>query len=180
MPGRGGGCVVTCAKLLLIVTDRDVRRRLLTTWRDFVIRQPSTSLDSSPDSATGEGPVAFTRLGVREGLSLAVFIVDGGWRREYVCQALAEAVDGYCLLLSGDPAALGLGRGLLQLLGDARPGMVAAAAPGTEDLIREALNRRDESSIPVVDCDDCESVTGLVCALLERVAVFSVHAVPSY
>jgi hypothetical protein len=170
---------VTCAKLLLIVTDPDVRRRLLATWRDFVIRQPSTNLDNSPGSATAEGRVAFTRLGIREGLSLAVFIVDGGWRREYVCQALADVVDGYCLLLTGDPADLALGRGLQQLLGDARPGMVAAAVPGAEDLIRDVLNRWDEPSIPVVDCDDCESVTGLVCALLERVAMSPVHALPS-
>ncbi|MBM3474035.1 MAG: hypothetical protein FJX75_12260 [Armatimonadetes bacterium] len=162
---------MTCAKLLLIVTNIDARRRLLATWHDFVIRQPGTNLRGAPGAVADEAPVAFSRLSVRPGLDLAVFVVDGGWRREYVCRALAAEVEGYCLLLGDSPADLSLAHGLLQLLGDTTPGVVAGTAAGSDDLIREVLALPPDTVVPVVDCDDRESVTELVCMLLERVAI---------
>ena len=162
---------MTCAKLLLIVTNADVRRRLLATWHDFVIRQPGTNLRGVPGAEITEAPVAFSRLNVRPGLDLALFIVDGGWRREYVCRALAAEVEGYCLLLGDSPADLSLAHGLLQLLGDMTPGIIAGTAEGSDDLLRSVLALPPDTAIPVVDCDDRESVTELVCTLLEQVAV---------
>ena len=162
---------MACAKLLLIATSKDLRRRLLATWHDFVIRQPGTSRPGAPGVDPGEAPVAFSCLSVRPGLDLALFIVDGGWRREYVCRALAAEVEGYCLLLGDTPADLSLAHGLLQLLGDTTPGLVAGTASGGDEVIRSVLALPPDVVVPVVDCDDRESVTELVCTLLERVAV---------
>lgn len=162
---------MACAKLLLIVTNPDARRRLLATWHDFVIRQPGTSRAGAPERDPGEAPVAFSRLSVRPELDLAVFVVDGGWRREYVCRALVAEVQGYCLLLGDTPADLSLAHGLLQLLGDTTPGLVAGTVPGSDDSIRSVLALPPDVIIPIVDCDNRESVTELVCMLLERMAV---------
>jgi len=161
---------VTCPKVLLIVTNADERRRLLATWHDFVIRQPGTNFGSAPGAAQGEGPVAFSRLRVREGLNLAVFIVDGGWRREYVCRVLADEVDGYCLLISDNPADLSMGLGLSQLLAGTKLGLIAATVPGSEELVRSVLGLPADAAVPVVDCGNRQSVTGAVCELLEHLA----------
>jgi hypothetical protein len=114
--------------------------------------------------------VAFTRLSIRDGLSLAVFVVDGGWRREYVCRVLAEEVDGYCLVLGDQPADLSLGRGLVESIAGTRPGLIASTVAGSEELIRAVLELSHDARIPTVDCDSRESVTSVVCELLERLA----------
>jgi len=162
---------MTCAKLLLIVTNTNVRRRLLATWREFVIEQPGVDREGSPPTAAGaEAPVAFTRLKVRDDLSLSVFVVDGGWRREYVCHALARQVDGYCLVVGSEASELILARDLMQLLGRTTPGMIASAVAGGEPRVRSALALPEETPIPSVDCADRISVAELVCALLEHLA----------
>jgi hypothetical protein len=165
-----------CAKLLLIVTDPEARRRVLATWREFVIRQPAEGRGAGPAAGEVDGPVAFSRLTVREGLDLAVFIADGGWRREYVCQVLAEEVDGWCLLIGDAPEDLAAGLGLLRLIVDTRPGLVAGTAPGSEDLLREVLQLPRLAPVPIVDCEDAESVTMVVCELLERLAAIAIPA----
>lgn len=165
---------MVCAKLLLIVTDSDTRRRLLATWREFVIRQPSAYREAGPNAESSEGPVAFTRLTLREGLSLAVFVVEGAWRREYVCRVLAQEVDGFALLLGDSPLDLALGKGLWDLLSRRLSGIVVGTVPGSDETIRRTLGLPADVGIPFVDCDNRESVTRVVCELLEHVA-----AVPS-
>ncbi|MBM3497826.1 MAG: hypothetical protein FJX74_04060 [Armatimonadetes bacterium] len=162
--------MLTCAKLLLIVTNAEARRRLETTWREFVIRQPEVGAGGHPGSGGVEGPVTFSRLRVREGLGLALFIVDGGWRREYVCQALAAEVDGYCLLVGDTPADLSAGLGLRRLLAESRFGLVAGTVAGSEALLHAALQLPPDTRVASVDCDDRQSVMTLVCELLERLA----------
>jgi hypothetical protein len=88
-----------------------------------------------------------------------------------VCRALAAEVEGYCLLLGDTPADLSLAHGLLQLLGDATPGMVAGTTAGGADVIRDVLALPPGTMVPIVDCDERESVTELVCMLLEQAAV---------
>ena len=161
---------MTCAKLLLIVPDPEARRRLLATWEAFVIRQPGAAPDDGPGASRADGPVVFSRLRIRDGLSLALFIVDGGWRREYVCQVLAEEVDGFCLLLGDTPADLSAAAGLAPLLAGRRPGLIVGTAEGCEAVLREALGLSPEARLAIVDCDDGRSVMGAVCELLERVA----------
>jgi hypothetical protein len=161
---------MTCAKLLIIATDAQTRRRLLATWREFIIQQPRWGPEDATSGPPDDGPVAFTRLTIREGLALSVFVVDGGWRREYVCQALAQCVDGYCLVLGDRPTDLALGRDLLELIGRSAPGMVAVSTAAAVAPVCQLLSLPDAGAVPVVDCADRASVGGLVSEFLERLA----------
>ena len=120
---------MTQVKLLVIVTDDALRRKLLNTWRESTVEQMGLLSDEPVDADEGREPVAFSRINIREDLSLCLFIVDGGWRREYVCQALARRAAGYCLIIGPGEHELSLAGDLLILLhsGGAPRGIVAIA-----------------------------------------------------
>ena len=164
---------MTRVKVLVIVTDEMARRQLLRTWREFVIAQRGLAADEvlGPRERT-DSPVDFGRIDVRDGLALYVFIVDGGWRREYVCQALAADCAGYCLVVGRDPLHLGLGRDLLALLEAAgvREGVYAITAGQDSEVARAALGVPDGTPVTEVDCESQSSINELLCTLLERLA----------
>ncbi len=161
---------MTNVKLLVIVTNDSLRHRLLRAWRPFVVRCGQSTPQSAEQDDGGEGPVAFGRVDVREGLSLYVFIVDGSWRREYVCRVLAGQAYGYCLIVGAEPADLVLGQDLLDLLQEACPsgGVVAASRPEEAGLVRTALRLQPDVAVTSVDCDSRVAVNQLLCDLLEH------------
>jgi hypothetical protein len=116
--------------------------------------------------------VSFGRVDVREGLSLYLFIADGGWRREYVCQVLASQVAGYCLIVGPEPGDLTLGRDLLALLRATTdgPGIVAATDAQDPEATRAALALPLDLPLARVDCGRGPSADDLVCGLLEHLA----------
>lgn len=164
---------MTKVKILVIVTDQAARRRLLATWRGFVIAQRGSAADEVlGPQGRAESPVDFGRIHVRDGLALYVFIVDGGWRREYVCQALAADCAGYCLVIGPNAVDLGLGRDLLALLeaGGATEGVFAVAADQDPEVASAALGVPASTPMIQVDCDSQASINQLLCTLLERLA----------
>jgi len=159
-------------KLLVITTNEAVRRQLLQTWRDSTIRQRGSASSEVVGSTEENQPVAFTRLDIRDGLGLCIFLVDGGWRREYVCQALARTASGYCIIVGPEDDEARLATDLLALL-HAHEGLVGALAVAGEsnaDRVRAQLRLPDDFRVPVVDCQDVASITALLCELLERMA----------
>lgn len=163
---------MTQAKLLVIVTNNDLRRRLLRTWRSSTVDQRALLSDEPSRAGLGDEPVAFSRVDVREGLSLCMFIVDGGWRREYVCRALASHAMGYCLMLGPDDGELELAGDLLGLLGSAGgpEGVIAVEEGMDKERTRAILQLPEDTRLREVDCDSEISITGLLCDLLERLA----------
>ena len=105
-------------------------------------------------------------------LALYVFIVDGGWRREYVCQALAADCAGYCLVVGPNTVDLGLGRDLRALLeaGGVTEGIFAVAGGQDPEVARAALGVPASLPMVEVDCDSQTSINELLCTLLERLA----------
>jgi len=161
---------VTNVKLLVIVTNDFLRHRLLRAWRPFIVRCGPLASQSAEEDGNYEGPVAFGRVDVRDGLSLYVFIIDGGWRREYVCRVLAGQVYGYCLVVGPEPSDLALGQDLLDLLRQACPGGGVVATSTLEDanLVRAALSLPADAVVADVDCDSPADVNQLLCSLLEH------------
>jgi hypothetical protein len=161
---------MTSVKLLVIVTSDLLRRRLLRAWRPFVVRCGQPAPQSAGQDESNGGPVAFGRVDVRDGLSLYVFIVDGSWRREYVCRVLAGQVYGYCLIVGPGSDDLLLGQDLLDLLRQAGPagGVVAASPPGNIEVVRGALSLPPDAPLAGVDCDSRSDVNQLLCSLLEH------------
>jgi hypothetical protein len=159
-------------KLLVVVTNDSVRRRLLDAWRAFVVGPGRGALPGGGEEAIEEAPVAFGRVDVREGLSLYVFIVEGGWRREYVCRVLAGQVFGYCLVVGPDSNDLLMAEDLLTLLDEACPdgGVVAATAPEEADLVCRALSVPPQVAVTTVDCESRSSISEMLCVLLEHLA----------
>ncbi len=156
------------AKLLVIVTDNGLRRRLLGAWQAFVVaRGRMAPWGGEP---ADDGPVAFGRVDVRPGLSLYVYIADGGWRREYVCRVLAGQVSGYCLVVGPGPNDVLTAEDLLGLLGEACPGagVVAASVPEGETTLRGALSLPPGVAVTTVDCDSRAGVSEMLCGLLEH------------
>jgi hypothetical protein len=119
---------------------------------------------------TDDGPVAFGRVDVRPGLSLYVYIADGGWRREYVCRVLAGQVSGYCLVVGPGPNDLLTAEDLLGSLGEACPGagVVAASVPEDESLVRRTLSVPPGVLVTTADCDSRAGVSEMLCVLLEH------------
>ena len=163
---------MTHVKLLVIVTNDRERRRLLRAWGPFVVAQRRGPEEAAGPVDPADSPVAFARIDVRAGLGLHVFIADGGWRREYVCRALAPQVCGYCLVVGPQPQDLTLAQDLLDLLAATAPpeGIVASSAAGHEALLRSTLSLPAEALVTSVDCSDRASVSELVCTLLEHLA----------
>ncbi len=164
---------MTRVKVLVIVTNEPVRRQLLTTWREFVVAQRGPAADDvlgAPDRAAS--PVDFGRIDVREGLALYVFIVDGGWRREYVCQALAADCAGYCMVVGPGPMDLSLARDLRALLdaGRAPEGVFAVAGGQDAEVTRAALGVPESAPVVEIDPESQSSINELLCTLLERLA----------
>jgi hypothetical protein len=161
---------MTNVKLLVIVTNDFLRHRLLRSWHPFIVRCGPSVSQSAQEDESCNGPVAFGRVDVRDGLSLCVFIVDGGWRREYVCRVLAGQVYGYCLVVGPESSDLALGQDLLDLLQQACPGggVVAVSTPEDADLVRAALNLPPDAAVASVDCDSPADVNQLLCSLLEH------------
>ncbi len=164
---------MTRVKVLVIVTSEVVRHRLLGTWHEFLVAQRGATADEvlGVQDRT-DSPVDFGRIDVRDDLSLYVFIVDGGWRREYVCQALAADCVGYCMVVGPTATDLNLARDLVALLEDGGivEGAFAVAGGQDPEVTRTVLGIPDSTPIVELDCDSQSSITELLCALLERLA----------
>lgn len=164
---------MTRVKVLVIVTNEAVRHRLLAVWREFLVAQRGARADEVLGAQDRtDSPVDFGRLNVRDDLALYVFVVDGGWRREYVCQALAADCVGYCMVVGPTATDLNLARDLVALLeeGGIAEGAFAVAGGQDPQVMRTVLGVPDGAPIVEVDCDSQSSITELLCALLERLA----------
>ena len=163
---------MTQAKLLVIVTNDALRRMLVHTWSETTIGGMGGPGDEPTSIGAGQEPVAFSRVEVKEDLSLYLFIVDGGWQREYVCQALARRAAGYCLIVGPEDEEALLAADLMMLLhaSGAPKGLMAAADAAAARRLRETLQLPDDTSIPTVDCESAESFKELLTTLLERLA----------
>ena len=163
---------VTQVKLLVIVTNDALRSKLLQTWRESTVQKMGMLSDEPVDADDAGEPVAFSRIDIREGLSLCMFVVDGGWRREYVCQALARRAAGYCLVIGPGEDELSLAGDLLLLLhsGGAPRGVVAIAQETDADRVRASLGLPEDARVPTVDCGDAKSFVALLSNLLDRLA----------
>lgn len=163
---------MTRVKLLVIVTNEAVRRKLVATWREFVIAQRGGADEVLGAEDRANSPVDFGRIDVRDDLSLYVFIVDGGWRREYVCQALAADCAGYCVVVGPTAIDLSLARDLVALLATSgtTEGLFAVAEGQDAEVTRTVLGVPDGTPVVEIDSGSQSSMTGLLCALLERLA----------